>query len=75
MPLAEHRSLAARYDHVHDRYLEVHQALTQLVDALFSLPDASTWTAPQQAHLRLTLRDALRVLDAADDPAPGGLYG
>jgi hypothetical protein len=71
--LAEHRSLEARYDQLHDHYTEMHQALTRLVDALFSLPGPSLWTTEQQAHVRLALRDALRVLDAADDPAPGGL--
>jgi hypothetical protein len=73
--IAEHRTLEARYDHVHDRYLELHQTLTALVDAVFSLPDAGLWTAPQHDHLRLVMREALRVLGAADDPAPGGLYG
>ena len=73
--IAEHRTLEARYDHLHDRYTELHQTLTALVDAVFSMPDAAPWTAPQQEHLRLVMREAMRVLGAADDPAPGGLYG
>jgi hypothetical protein len=65
VPLPQYRALEVASDQATARLQVVTEALTHLVDALLELPAGPALDALQAAHLRLTLRAALRVLETA----------